>query len=139
MLVLDNFEHLLDGSALLADLLEAAPRLHLLVTSRERLHLNCETLFLVGGLTYPELANVENPLDYTAVQLFLECGRRLRSVLAEDLTAVIQICQMTQGMPLAVELAAAWLVALSPTDRRRDRARYRFSSDQSARHPGATA
>ena len=117
LLVLDNFEHLLDAATLLSDLLEAAPRLHLLVTSRERLNLNCETLYLVGGLNYPELTSVENPLDYTAVQLFLECGRRLRSSLADDeLPAVIRICQLTQGMPLAVELAAAWLVALSPAE-----------------------
>ena len=117
LLVLDNFEQVLDGAGLLADLLEAAPHLHLLVTSRQRLNLSCETLYVVSGLTYPDSSTVENALDYTAVQLFLECGQRLRPQMAlEDLTAVVKICQMTQGMPLAVELAAAWLIALSPSE-----------------------
>ena len=117
LLVLDNFEHLLEGAALLADVLEAAPRVVLLVTSRERLNLNCESLYVLGGMTFPQQQASEDVLNYGAVQLFLECARRLQAQLVpEDMDAVIQICQMTQGLPLALELAAAWLVALSPSE-----------------------
>jgi predicted ATPase/DNA-binding CsgD family transcriptional regulator len=117
LLVLDNFEHLLDGATLLTDILEAAPRVRLLVTSRERLNLKGETLHILGGMTYPQQGTSDDILDYDAVQLFLECGERLGSPVArEEMSAVIQICQMTQGMPLALELAAAWLVALLPSE-----------------------
>lgn len=117
LLVLDNFEHLVASAALLNDLLEAAPHLHILVTSRERLGLNGETLYPLRGMTYPQGGQAEDGLEFGAVQLFLECGRRLQlQMAAEELYAVIRICQMTQGMPLALELAAAWLVALTPSE-----------------------
>ena len=117
LLVLDNFEHLADGVVVLTDLLEAAPRLHLLVTARERLNVSLETLYALGGMRYPESLQVDNPLDYAAVQLFFECGRRFAPQRAfDDTRSVIRICQLTQGMPLAIELAGAWLVAFSPRE-----------------------
>jgi predicted ATPase/DNA-binding CsgD family transcriptional regulator len=117
LLLLDNFEHLVDGAALLNDFLEAAPRLRFLVTSRERLNLSSETLYALGGMGYPESPQIENALDYSAVQFFFECGRRLAPQTGfEDTASIIRVCQLTQGMPLAIELAAAWLAALSPSE-----------------------
>ncbi|MBK8025556.1 MAG: AAA family ATPase [Chloroflexi bacterium] len=117
LLILDNFEHLLNGVELLIDLLEAAPHLRLLLTSRERLNVRCETLFAVGGLSYPKTVGDDGVLDYSAVQLFLECARRQNPRMSvQDLASVVHICQMTQGMPLAVELAAAWVGLLSPAE-----------------------
>ncbi len=115
LLVLDNCEQLADGAAVLTGLLEAAPRLHMLVTARERLDVSHETLYALGGMRYPPSLEVDNPLDYAAVQLFLDCGRRFAPQrVFDEFQSVIRICQLTQGMPLAIELAGAWLVALSP-------------------------
>jgi predicted ATPase/DNA-binding CsgD family transcriptional regulator len=117
LLLLDNFEHLVEGATLLADLLEASSHVRLLVISRERLNLSCETLFTLGGMACPESPRAENGLEYGAVQLFIECGRRLApSKTSEDATSIIEICQLTQGMPLAIELAGTWLIALSPAE-----------------------
>jgi predicted ATPase/DNA-binding CsgD family transcriptional regulator len=115
LLVLDNFEHLLEAASLLTNLLERAAHLHILVTSRERLNLNYETLYALGGMRYPETLDTKNALDYAAVQLFLECGQRIAGDnVHSDIASIVHICQLIQGMPLAIELAAAWLVALSP-------------------------
>lgn len=97
LLVLDNFEQLTDGAALLSELLAAAPRLKLLVTSRERLNLVEEWLFPVPALE-------------EAVALFEQTAVRVKpdfDVQAEE-TAVSHICQLVGSHPLAIELAASW-------------------------------
>ncbi len=84
LLVLDNFEHLLDGAGLLAAVLAAAPGVKLLVTSREALRLQEEWRYPVQGLPYPardgaaDLEDLEDLEDYGAVQLFVERARRVR-------------------------------------------------------------
>jgi predicted ATPase/DNA-binding CsgD family transcriptional regulator/Tfp pilus assembly protein PilF len=117
LLVLDNFEHLLDGAELLAEILAAAPDIKLMVTSREVLNLQEEWLYSVRGLHYPETADTEQPGAYSAVQLFVERARQVRAdlTLTDDQAAVIRICQLVEGMPLALELAAGWAKAL-PTE-----------------------
>ncbi len=117
LLVLDNFEHLLDGAELLTEILEAAPDIKLLVTSREVLNLQEEWLYSVRGLQYPEMHDAEQPEAYSAVQLFVERARQVRSdlALADEQAAVIRVCQLVEGMPLALSLAAVWAKAL-PTD-----------------------
>lgn len=117
LLVLDNFEHLLDGAALLAEVLASAPSVKLLVTSRERLYLQEEWIYEVQGLGYPASETVENLDLYGAVQLFMQSARRVRPDFAlhnGERTPVARICRLVEGMPLAVELAAAWLPVLSP-------------------------
>lgn len=114
LLVLDSYEHLLDGATLVHAILEAAPHLQVLVTSRERLNLVGETVFVLGGLSFPPKL-CEVPLDYSAVQLFVKCAQRMRPDY--ELTHaehIIRICQLLEGMPLAIELAAAWLEVLTP-------------------------
>jgi predicted ATPase/DNA-binding SARP family transcriptional activator len=118
LLVLDNFEQLLapdlsqnaGGAALLTDMLQRAPSVTLLVTSRERLALQGEWLFDMSGLSYPLGEPTESFEAYSAVQLFLQCASQVHRqfVLAEgEARAVARICRLTEGMPLAIELAAA--------------------------------
>ncbi len=121
LLLLDNFEHLLDGAELLIALLEAAPGLHLLVTSRERLRLHAETVFRLDGLTCP-LVSAEGQAaldDYAALHLFVESVRRT----VHDYTpsddhwpAITRICRMVDGMPLGILLAASWVEHLPPAE-----------------------
>lgn len=127
LLVLDNFEHLLppvssapgvgeDGIQLLAGILQAAPGLKLLVTSQERLNLRDEWLVKVQGLSFPRGEPVGEVERYSAVQLFIQAARRVRPGLslspAEQVWAA-RICQLVDGMPLGVELAATWVRMLS--------------------------
>jgi predicted ATPase/DNA-binding SARP family transcriptional activator len=116
LLVLDNFEHLLAGAGLLADILAGAPQVRILVTSRARLDLRSEWVFEVGGLSFPTRDEVDGLEDYGAVQLFAESARRASSVFelrVNDRSHVVDICRLVRGMPLAIELAAAWLPVLS--------------------------
>jgi predicted ATPase/DNA-binding XRE family transcriptional regulator len=117
LLVLDNVEHLLaDGAAqLVAGLLEFAPTANLLVTSREVLGLQAEWVYEVQGL--PVAADVQAPDGNDgAVELFLQRARRAHVRFAptpDDHQAILHICQLVEGLPLAVELAAAWVRLLS--------------------------
>lgn len=119
LLVLDNLEHLLkdeQGSATrwIMDLLRQAPELHLLVTSRERLRLSGERIFELGGLSLPSDVAPSSASD--AVLLFLERAQQAASTFMLDeqnSAAINQICRLMDGMPLAIELAAAWVRILT--------------------------
>ena len=125
LFVLDNVEHLLDGGAeLVATILAQAPKVTVIVTSRERLHVQAEWLFDVGGLAYPPenqpLAIIQGDqaqlADYSAVQLFAQRVMQVQPALVIDeagLLAIVHICQRVAGMPLAIELAAATVRSLS--------------------------
>ncbi|MEZ4644939.1 MAG: tetratricopeptide repeat protein [Chloroflexota bacterium] len=113
LLLLDNFEHLLDAAPLLVELLTAVPHLRLLVTSQAVLRLYGEHEFPLSPLPLPDPAHLPaaaDLLNYAAVRLFVE---RLQAVqprfvlTAENGTAVAEICRCLDGMPLALELAAA--------------------------------
>lgn len=114
LLVLDNVEQLLGGVTVLSDLLDRAPGVQLIVTSRERIGLRGEWVVEVGGL---ELPGPETPAARSsAVQLFVHSARRVWPNFALEpgtLDDVVRICRLTGGMPLGIELAAAWLPALS--------------------------
>ena len=100
LLIFDNFEHLLSGAMLVNELLQTCPAIHVLTTSRQRLNLASESRFELGGLDFPDWLTTEDALNYTAVQLFVENGRHLQpdfAVTDENLTAIIQICQLVQG------------------------------------------
>jgi predicted ATPase len=132
LLVLDNCEHLIGAAAALVDsLLRAAPRLTVLATSREPLRVPGEVVFRVPSLGIPDPDREEEPdtlLGYEAVRLFVErAGAVARFALdAETAPAVARICHRLDGLPLAVELAAARVDALTPAalaDRLDDRFR----------------
>lgn len=115
LLLLDNFEHLLDGAALISTMLGQAPGVKLLVTSREALNLREEWLYPLGGMTIPPSIYTDSLEGYEAVQLFLYHARRIQPgfELAKENESVIQISKLTAGIPLAIELAASWLHGLS--------------------------
>ena len=115
LLILDNFEHLLDGAALVSTMLAAAPGVTVLATSREALSLREEWLYPLKGMATPPSVYATSLEDYEAVQLFLSHARRVQPHfdLANEHESVIRICQMTAGLPLAIELAASWLKGLS--------------------------
>ncbi|MFN8418603.1 MAG: AAA family ATPase [Anaerolineae bacterium] len=119
LLILDNFEHLLEGVDLVTDLLINAPQLKLLVTSRETLNLQEEWLYQVKGMRYPEHEDtaVSDAEAYSAVRLFMQNARRVRPdfSLSAEQRAVLRICKLVEGMPLALEITAAWLRRL-PTE-----------------------
>ncbi|MBX3059826.1 MAG: hypothetical protein KF770_25520 [Anaerolineae bacterium] len=115
LLVLDNFESVLDGATLVAHLLAVAPRLTLLITSREPLNLHGEWLYPLGGLALPDETGGESAPYADALDFFDRCARRARPPfsLAAELPDVIELCHLTGGMPLALELAANWSKTLS--------------------------
>lgn len=120
LLVLDNCEHLIGACAALVDaLLEGCPRLDVLATSRESLRLSGEVSWLVPSLSVPEeIARSREDLARSeAVRLFAARARAVSpgfSLTDENAPAVAQICERLDGMPLAIELAAARIQALSP-------------------------
>jgi predicted ATPase/DNA-binding CsgD family transcriptional regulator len=118
LLVLDNFEHLMDATPLLTDILNEAPLVKLLVTSRERLNIRDEWVLEIGGLAVPNGDSSRAVEDYSAVQLFVQNARRVHPgfSLADQTEAVIRICQLLDGMPLALELASSWARALSSAE-----------------------
>jgi predicted ATPase/class 3 adenylate cyclase len=113
LLVLDNFEHLVEGSPLLAEVAEEAPRVEMLATSRERLGIQSEWVLEVEGM---EVSGDGDRGD-GAVRLFAERARQADAsfVLTEDLRPdVARICRLVEGLPLGIELAAAWTPVLPP-------------------------
>ncbi len=115
LLVLDNFEHLTSGADLVVDILQAAPNVRILVVSRERLRLHGEHIYDLYSMILPEGNTPEALEQYPAVQLFLEGARRVAPGFALDETTaldVAHICHLVEGMPLGIELAAAWLEQL---------------------------
>ena len=120
LLVLDNCEHLITACAQLAEaLLRAAPRLSILATSREGLGITGETIWRVPSLSVPDpphAACAETLRQYDAVRLFLERSAAVDpefSVTRANAAMVAQVCHRIDGIPLAIELAAARLKVLS--------------------------
>ena len=112
LLVLDSFEHLLDGAALLVELLQAAPRLKLLVTAREPLQLAAEQIFDLAGLAVPPAETGPQVEQSPAVQLFVQRARRGQPEFVLDPTVtpwVVRITRLVEGLPLGLELAAGWV------------------------------
>jgi len=113
LLLLDNFEQVLEAAPLVAALLAAAPDLHVLVTSRVVLRLSGEQEFPVPPLSLPDPKHVpplQQLTQYEAVRLFAERARAVKpdfAITNENATAVAEICVRLDGLPLAIELAAA--------------------------------
>ncbi len=116
LLLMDNAEHLLDGVDLFAEILRDCPGVKLLVTSRERLDLLSEWVFEILGLPVPPGEQAEQFAAYSAVALFLQSARRVQAGFAlrqEERGCVLKICMVLEGMPLGIELAAAWVGLLT--------------------------
>jgi len=119
LIVLDNCEHLIDACAKTADaLVRRCPRVHLVATSREPLGIDGETIYRVPSLSLPASGGSEAPESSDAVALFLDRARAQGAALTvNELTVpvIVSVCQRLDGLPLAIELAAARLRSLSLT------------------------
>lgn len=124
LLVMDNFEHILDGVYIVSEILKAAPDVKILVTSREKLNIRSETIYNIGGMTINErqLRTSTGSLSTTiaaeepAVQLFVQSAERVMpdfELSVENVAFVARICTLVEGLPLAIELSAAWVEMLS--------------------------
>jgi predicted ATPase len=118
LIVVDNFEHVLEGSPMLADLLQRAPELHLLVTSRVVLRVRGEQEWVVAPLRCPAAGAAPAELaEAPAVRLLVERVRDVQprfELTGENAEAVAELCRRLEGLPLALELAAAWMRLLTP-------------------------
>ena len=118
LLLVDNIEHLLKqpGVELFAELLACASEVKILCTSREPLNLQPEWVFEVRGLPLPEDSTDTQSAQDTSIELFLQRSRRAYvgfNATTGDYPAIVRICQLLDGTPLAIELAAAWVRALT--------------------------
>jgi predicted ATPase/DNA-binding CsgD family transcriptional regulator len=116
LLLLDNCEHLPGIAAFIAGLLQDAPALTILATSRERLHVRGEHVFTLEGLAVPDDAQAADRASYESVRLFALAAAAVAPGFAlggEQLSAVVRVCQLVGGLPLAIELAASWMRVLN--------------------------
>ncbi len=115
LLLLDNFEHLVEGADFITQILVDAPDVRLLATSREPLNLHEEWQWVVGGLHFPSDEADEADEPYSAVRLFAERAAQIKPEFALDhhCPEVTRICQLVEGIPLAIELAANWTKSLT--------------------------
>jgi DNA-binding SARP family transcriptional activator/predicted ATPase len=121
LLIVDNFEHLLEGADLLTEILQYSTDVQLLVTSRERLHLRREQVYPIHGLEFQQedaaaTQTANHTLDFAAARLFLQSARRIRPDFKPspvDARHINRICHLVVGMPLALQLAASWVDVLS--------------------------
>ena len=120
LLVLDNFEQIIEGAGTLAELLAQSPRVKLIVTSREPLHIAGEQVFPVPPLALPDPRRVAAPADlsgYASVRLFVERAQSAQPgfrITSQNAAEVAELCVRLDGLPLAIELAAARVSLLSP-------------------------
>lgn len=116
LLIFDNMEHLLDGRDLLGNILQETHHVKMIITSREPMRLQWEWLFEVQGLSLPEENDANAAETNSAIQLFVQRARQASqyfSLETEDSSAIVKICRMVGGLPLAIELAASWVRVLS--------------------------
>jgi predicted ATPase/DNA-binding SARP family transcriptional activator len=116
LLVMDNFEHLLQAAVLLEEVLAEAPGVKIIATSQERLNLAEEWTFEIGGLSYPLNGLAGDLEEYSSVQLFLHHAQRAQArfhASESDLQSISRICRLMEGLPLGIEMAAAWVRVLS--------------------------
>ena len=127
LLILDNFEHLLEAASFVVELLQGAPAIQIIITSRERLQVRGEYLYQIAALAYETAVPGEThqPADLAAasalssVKLFIQSAQRSVAnfaLTAENAPDVLAICRLVQGMPLALELATAWIGTLTPAE-----------------------
>ncbi len=115
LLIMDNFEHLVEGAGVVSEILNAAPKVKILVTSREVLNFRGEWIIHIKGMEVPEGERIDIE-NYSAVQLFLYHAQRVQGDTAlsdVDKRSLVRICQLVGGMPLGIEIASSWLRSLS--------------------------
>jgi predicted ATPase len=116
LLILDNFEPLLEAAGLLLTLLASAPQVVILATSREPLKIQAERIFRLEGLAVPEEAEWETAVTSDSLQLFAERAERATGqnlLTPENLPLLTHLCRFVNGLPLGIELMADWTRWLS--------------------------
>jgi predicted ATPase len=116
LIVVDNFEHILEGAPITAEILEHAPKIKILATSRERLGLRGESVFDVTGLDYSDWQTVEQALSSSCAQLFVHGALQVQpqfELSESDVPHLARICRLAEGTPLALLLSAGWMDMLS--------------------------
>jgi non-specific serine/threonine protein kinase len=132
LLILDNFEQIIEGASIVSELLSASPYLKVLVTSREALSIYGEQVYIVPPMSTPDPKNLEDTadlFDYESMQLFYQRARAAKPDFIVDDTNVAdiaEVCVRLDGLPLAIELAAARSNIFSP-EMIRDRLNSRFA------------
>ncbi len=119
LLVLDNFEHLLEGAGLVTEILQAAASVKVLATSRLPLGLQGEHRYHLTGMDFPTAEHADNAGDTSAVKLFIQGARQAQPgfrLAGDDVQHVAAICRMVEGMPLGTLLAAGWTGLLTPQE-----------------------
>ena len=119
LLVLDNFEHLLEGAGWVTEILQAAPSIKVLATSRLPLGLQGEHRYHLTGMDFPTAEHADNAGDTSAVKLFIQGARQAQPgfrLAGDDVQHVAAICRMVEGMPLGTLLAAGWTGLLTPQE-----------------------
>ena len=119
LLIMDNFEHLVDKAEILTDILKHAARTKILITSRERLRLYGEVVLTLHGLTLPAGDRPEDLRQSESVHLFVQRAHAANPGLileSTDLRHIARICRLVEGMPLGIELAASWVDTLTPAE-----------------------
>ena len=107
---------MLEGVGLVNDIIRSTPDIKIIVTSRERLNLRGENVYSLRGLEFPTWETPDDALEYDVVKLFVQSAKRIRAEFelhTDDLDFMAQICRLTAGMPLGIELAAGWVDVLS--------------------------
>jgi predicted ATPase len=118
LIILDNFEHVVEGAGLIGEIMNVSPQVKLVITSRELLNLKGEWIVQISGMKVPEGEGIDIE-GYSAVQLFFYNARRINTNIKfseEEKRSVVRICQLVGGLPLGIELASAWLRTLSCRD-----------------------
>jgi predicted ATPase len=119
LLIMDNFEHVLEGAGLVGQILQEAPQTAILATSRERLKIEEEAVMEIKGLSYPAIQDADDPENYAAVRLFLRYAQRVVPGWEPgpaDKRGIGRICNLLEGMPLGLELSASWMKTLPPDE-----------------------
>ena len=118
LLALDNFEHLIESGDIISLILERAPHISLLITSRAVLNLHQEWVWPVRGIGFPPAVDTPDAVQYAAIRMFDARAKRINPAfsLQQELPAVTRICALVEGNPLAIELATVWLRSLTCHD-----------------------
>jgi len=116
LLILDSFEHLISGVDFVLEMLKQAPQIAVLVTSRARLNVQAERLVQIDGLPVPPQDDDPTTESYSSVELFVDRVKCATNTPVPDLAQIAQMCRLVEGMPLAIELASAWVEHLTPSE-----------------------
>ncbi len=116
LIVVDNFEHVLEGVPLTKELLTIAPQVKILATSRERLGLRGESIFDVTGMQFADWQSVDQALSASCAQLFVQGALQVQpqfELREDEVVPLARICRLVEGTPLALLLSAGWMDMLS--------------------------